>query len=94
MPAITERITNTLNFYHESEAITESLVTMFEETITSITNVLQTELDDCDRQELANDKLELEEILGDLRETYQAELDAEESLKDYDEMEELINKHL
>ena len=94
MSNVTDKITNTLNFYHESKAVTEDLITMFEETIIAITNVLQTELDDHTRQELANHKLELEEIVSDLRETYQAELDAEESLKEYDEMNELINKYL
>ena len=94
MSDVTDKITNTLNFYHESEAITEDLITMFEETIIAIGNELAKELDDHTRQELANHKLELEEIVSDLRETYQAELDAEESLKEYDEMNELINKYL
>tara|TARA_B100000085_G_C18355983_1_gene436291 strand:+ start:447 stop:731 length:285 start_codon:yes stop_codon:yes gene_type:complete len=94
MSNVTDKITNTLNFYHKSEAITESLVTMFEETVLALTNELAKELDEATRAELSNHKLELEEILSDLRETYEAELDAEESLKDYDEMNELINKYL
>lgn len=91
---VTDKITNTLNFYHKSETITEDLITMFEETILAISNELAKELEDHTRQELANEKLELNEIASDLRDTYERELDAEESLRDYDEMNELINKYL
>jgi hypothetical protein len=97
MPNVTDKITNTMNFYHNSDTISEDLITMFEETIIAITNVLIVEYetgDICICDELATHKLELEEILSDLRDSYEDQLDAEESLKDYDEMNELINKHL
>jgi hypothetical protein len=84
---VTDKITNTLNFYHKSETITEDLITMFEETIICITNVLSEELDYDTRQILVDDKLKLSEIVSDLRDSYEAE----ESLRDYDEMTALIN---
>ena len=93
--SINDKITNALNFYHKSEAITESLITVLEETVIACTNELaKEELDEHDRQELATNKLEIEEILSDLRASYEDQLDAEESMKDYDKMEELVNKYL